>query len=702
MRLAVRSKAGTPRLDGWLPEVLERLRIRRIPVLATSPPELWEASAGLDPELLIAPPRFPIAVRTLSALGFVEPPEQQPLWLALDRSIRTGTRLVRTDGAALEIVHHVRPWIWGLRLPFADLDQRAVLGSVAGAPIRSADRAAGVLIAALHVVDDASDDAIRRLLTLVAVTDADDVAGLARDRGLDGVVAAILTTLPQDGRPQKLIDELDSAEPAFLDALRLRGLRTGRARPPTGSALGLPAANAVALLAARVVPSPGSIERHYGSRYAYAEWWRDTFLGARERARSLGGRRMVSHRDLAGESRQRPTASDRSRARTVPARRTDRATSLFPRVGPVTTAALFHGVDGAPHGPIDPRAWDDELEEVLRQRLSGLALAHAEHLQVRLTPDTRSRLHEAHQANVARALAVESTAVKVLDVLASRSIPVVVTKGPGVAMTYPEPSLRPYGDIDVLVPSDRFTEAMTSLTRTGFEEYFDAGEPRSYFDRFCREGVNLVRPDGGSIDLHHRIPPWVWGERLTFPRLIAGSRRHDIAGGAVTVLDPMHNMLVAALHVISDRRDQPGSKLITWRDIVSLAAVCDPERVVSEARRVELDWYLAFIMRQLPRYTALRPIIDRLGTPDPRPGDAFRLRRLLPPSLGSRHQIAQVFRLPAPNAMAFLAGYVVPSRDFLAKRYGEEGGYLRWWREATGRLRQARDVPNEGSEGERG
>jgi hypothetical protein len=73
-----------------------------------------------------------------------------------------------------------------------------------------------------------------------------------------------------------------------------------------------------------------------------------------------------------------------------------------------------------------------------------------------------------------------------------------------------------------------------------------------------------------------------------------------------------------------------------------------------------------------------RPLMDRLGTPQPPPGDAFRLRRLLPPALGSRHQIAQVFRLPAPNAMAFLAGYVVPSREF---------------------LREARDIQVEGSRG---
>lgn len=696
MRLAVRPGDSTPRIDGWLPDVLERLRIRSIPVLATSPPRLWDESASMKPELLIPPARFHIAMRTFSALGFVEPPEEQPLWHAFDRSIRVGTRLVRTDGAALDIVHHVRPWVWGRRLPFAFLDERAVLQSILGVPVRSADSAAGVVIAALRLVEDAGDDVMRRLLALMAVTAPGEVVRLARKRQLDGVVAAVLRTLSNDRSIQELVEEL-AARPTMLDALRLHGLMGRGERSPTGSALGLPATNAAALLVARVVPSPGFIERRYGSRYAYVSWWRDAFVEVPIPPRSRA--RAVIRPVAPSLSPAMPGPTDRTRTRTTSWRRSDRSISLFPHTGPVTAAALFHGVDGAPQAPTDPRAWDDELEVVLQQRLSGLALAHAEHVGVQLSAETRSRLHEAHQANVARALAVESTAVKVLDLLGSRSIPVVVTKGPGVAMTYPDPSLRPYGDIDVLVPSDRFTEAMTSLARIGFEEYFDTGEPRSYFDRLCREGVNLVREDGGSIDLHHRIPPWIWGERLAFPRLIASSRRIDVAGGAVTVLDPTHNILVAALHVISDRRDQPGSKLITWRDMVSLAGVCEPERVVSEAQRVQLDWYLAFILRQLPPYIPVGSVIDRLGRPVPLSGDAFRLHRLLPPSLGSRHQIAQAFRLPPLNAMAFLAGYVMPSRKFLTNRYGDNGGYLRWWREATGRLRDARDLHREGSRG---
>lgn len=700
MTLDVRPDASAPPVQRWFPDVLERLRKRRVPVLLLSPAPIWDGPDRPRPDLLVRPSRFPIALRTLSVLGFGEPVGARPPWPSLNRSIREGARLTRADGASIEVAHHVRPWVWGRRLPFDDLDRRCVVASVAGLPVRSVDPAAGVLIAALLLADGRGEDRSGDVLALAAACEPNDVVRLARQTRLDGVVAAILATLPERQRPSELLEAL-AARTNIVNRFRLDRLTEARRAGPLASALTLPTPNAVAMLAATMVPSPALVERRYGSRFAYDAWWRDAFVDGRRRAlreRSMsGGRAEAEPEPPAHGAAPVERAKDGTGLRGPGAR----ARSLFPKVGPVTAASLFHGIDGAPVAPGDPRAWDDELEVLLRHRLSGLALAHAERHGVRLSPDTRSSLHEAHLRNVARALTVESTAVKVLDVLEPRSIPYVVTKGPGVALTYPEPSLRPYGDIDVLVPPDRFQDAMRALASIGFEEYFGTGEPRAYFDGFCREGVNLIRPDGGSIDLHHRIPPWVWGERLAFPRLFARSRRIDVAGGRIRTLDPTHNVLVAALHVISDRRDQPGSKLITWRDVVSLARACDPERVVAEARRVELDWYLAFILRQVPRSVRPEHLVDRLGRPHPSSGDAFRLRRLLPPALGSRHQIAQVFRLPAPNAMAFLGGYIVPSRDFLRKRYGRDGGYVRWWREATGRLRDARDLPLEGSRGSR-
>src|SRR5712691_3463489 len=69
---------------------------------------------------------------------------------------------------------------------------------------------------------------------------------------------------------------------------------------------------------------------------------------------------------------------------------------------------------------------------------------------------------------------------------ASLEGPIVLLKGPEVAARYPSPALRPYGDLDILVPDAR--AAHEALKRTGFEE---VGDPALY------------------VDLHHLRPLWL-------------------------------------------------------------------------------------------------------------------------------------------------------------------------------------------------
>ncbi|HEX5914128.1 MAG TPA: hypothetical protein VFY54_13450, partial [Rubrobacter sp.] len=82
-------------------------------------------------------------------------------------------------------------------------------------------------------------------------------------------------------------------------------------------------------------------------------------------------------------------------------------------------------------------------------------------------------------------------------------------------------------------------------------------------------------------------------------------------------------------------------------------------------------------------------LVRHLGAARPGRADGFRLRHLLPPAVGSRHVIGQAFRLPFPNAVSFMAGYLVPSRAFLTGRYGSPNAYGQWWGDAFGRLREA-------------
>jgi hypothetical protein len=684
-----------------LPQILRTLRLRGVPAVVTRGlgiGEVRSSGASGRVEVLVPPGRFLQAHRTLSALGFHGADGREPRSY-FRRSCREGVTLARDDGPVLVLDHHLRPWAWGARVPFAEIERRSRERALPTGTVRAVHPLHGLLIASLRALDEGvpsepGTGAWREVAELSSVSDPASVASVARGVELDRLLAWTLRRLPAGVRPDALLRELGDEPLPVPDQIRLRLLlHPGlRARGDLAQACRLPTAPAVAFLAGYVLPSPSFLEHRFGSALAYATWWGEAFTRAETHP---GTDPRASAAPERGPDDEPPEERDRGAIAREPRDASSgrgaevdwRGATLFRPIGPVTEAALFGDLEGSPPAPSDPSAWDRELPALLHHRLAGLALAAALRNEVQLHEETRSQLHASQLRSTARALAVESTALEAIGALDARGIPAVVTKGPGIATAYPQRSLRPYGDLDALVHPEWFEVALRVLHTLGYEEYFDGGEPRSYFDRYCREGVNLVREDGGSIDLHHHVPPWVFGERLRFAQLYAASSEEEVAGGRVRVVDPAHNLLIAALHVISDRRVYPGHKLLTWRDVVTLAHACDAEVAATEARRMELDWYLAFILRQVPASMRPRALVQRLGHPRLRRTDAFRLRRLLPPGIGSRHQIAQAFRLPLPNAGLFLAGYVVPSREFLERRFGSRRAYLAWWRDAFLRFR---------------
>ena len=145
--------------------------------------------------------------------------------------------------------------------------------------------------------------------------------------------------------------------------------------------------------------------------------------------------------------------------------------------------------------------------------------------------------------------------------------------------------------------------------------------------------------------------------------------------------------------MIADR-DGAGQTLRTWRDVVTLSAASEPDAVATEARRVGLDWWLRFVLAELPPYARSRPLLASLGPVDPSVTDRGRLRALLPPGVGSRHHVGQMFRLPAANAAAFAVGEAFPSREVIRAKLGAGASVLSWWGASARRFRtQERSWP---------
>ena len=90
---------------------------------------------------------------------------------------------------------------------------------------------------------------------------------------------------------------------------------------------------------------------------------------------------------------------------------------------------------------------------------------------------------------------------KLLKCFDAVNIPCVILKGCSAAMYYPKPYLRSMGDIDILVPRNKFIESMELLESNAY--IYDHGKEQDEFNTDIRE-VAYIK-NGILIELHQRF-----------------------------------------------------------------------------------------------------------------------------------------------------------------------------------------------------
>ena len=350
---------------------------------------------------------------------------------------------------------------------------------------------------------------------------------------------------------------------------------------------------------------------------------------------------------------------------------------------PLARACLTFGTTATKSLDTEDSSALDALPVVLAGRFSALALPlllpalHPSANAARIALLARARL------DALRTMAVIATAAPALRCLSSAAIPFVVIKGPAVARFHPQPTSRPFGDLDVLVPRSRFQDAAAILHGLGFRQPLRTRPPWNWFDPICREGENFHRPDGANIDLHHCIAPWVFAKEITFQGLLARSEHGHVAGAAVRFPSIADCLVVSALHLINDLGKADAS-LMSWRDVIILSELLGTQATRKAFANAGLAWFAPYIL------TTTAYLKTQTLPPDSPPAERHPLRaasqrarlRLLGwdrDTLIARHPIVGVVRLPAPRALAFLAGSVVPSPCYVRTKHG---GYVSYWRKA--------------------
>jgi hypothetical protein len=153
--------------------------------------------------------------------------------------------------------------------------------------------------------------------------------------------------------------------------------------------------------------------------------------------------------------------------------------------------------------------------------------------------------------------------------------PLVLVKGPEVALDYPAPATRPFGDLDLLVADAG--AAQRALLAAGFRE---AGDPRIY------EHIHHLRPlwwPGTPVflELHSRPK---WPEGLLAPptgELLAASEPSRLGIAGVETLPTAHHALLLAAHAWAH---QPLARAGQLLDVAVTAGRADAAELRALAR----------------------------------------------------------------------------------------------------------------------
>jgi hypothetical protein len=279
---------------------------------------------------------------------------------------------------------------------------------------------------------------------------------------------------------------------------------------------------------------------------------------------------------------------------------------------------------------------------------------------------------------VLRSALLRRTLPEIIAALGTAEARPVLLKGPAVAdRFYPDASLRTFADLDLLVPRSLLPAAVAALTDIG---YSAREEFRPGFAAAFGHDVHLVGPgEGGRVDveLHWRIGDDPVANALDHARLVTRGVDIEIAGATVRVPSPADQLLVLAVHLLSDR-----AKRLIWIHDLMLAADAlgddEWERLFADADELGLGWVLHRALdyaAALLRYDRPRP---RPAGPPPRWGPLRAVETL---DVRASPHIGRLALLGWRGRVRYLRDVLVPTRAGLEGTVGGDGAST--WRLAA-------------------
>jgi hypothetical protein len=329
---------------------------------------------------------------------------------------------------------------------------------------------------------------------------------------------------------------------------------------------------------------------------------------------------------------------------------------------------------------VTPKMWPSLRMAVVGHRLTGLALAAVEQGRLQLTLRDQEELEALQRDAMTLAVLLERRLIEVDSALEAAGIEFVVLKGPAVAHTcYPDPALRPFSDLDLLVHRDDWSKTCDLLATLGY--WRELPEPRPGFDSRFGKAVTFGSEEG-SIDLHSTLASGAFGVWIDPDILFERTATLELGGAKLSRLDDTGLLLHACVHASLGWRPP---LLLPLRDIVQMASTMriDWPQLSELAGRWRLHPVLkhAFEATQRALDVALpaevEPWLDRrLGRRERRTLEAYTTERRARGGMS----LATFSALPGLRSkVAYSRSLLFPNRDFLRARAdsGKRPSYFR-------------------------
>lgn len=214
----------------------------------------------------------------------------------------------------------------------------------------------------------------------------------------------------------------------------------------------------------------------------------------------------------------------------------------------LAAAVAAYGLVGAPPLPEEPISADAFfalLGDCQRHRILGILGTAVRDGAFPVTDGQRDDVERHWVGWLAHSVRLERLLLDVDDVLAEAGIRSIVLKGMALAhLDYPEPAMRVFGDLDLLIEPHAFTRA-ASVLEAGLGATRVLPELRPGFDdRFGKE--IMVRSDRFEVDLHRMFVEGPYGLTMHLADLWQDPEPFSVGGRELLALGRVPRALHAA------------------------------------------------------------------------------------------------------------------------------------------------------------